>query len=268
MKMPPELSTQRKTYLSGLRRDKRRILTSQILLFVLFFTLWELFVRVGWLDGFIFSSPSRAAGMMGKMIADGSLWLHIGVTLGETAAGFLIGTLLGAVIAILLWAFPKAERVLDPYLVVLNSLPKIALGPVIIVWVGSGVSAVITVTILVSVVNTVIGMASGFREAEGERLALLKSFGATRLQTFLYAVLPGSLPTMISILKINIGMAWVGVIVGEFLTSRAGLGYLIVYGGQVFRMDLVMGSVLVLSLLAALMYLLVVFVEKEVRRLF
>ena len=268
MKAHLELSQAHKAYLMTIKRTHRRILAWQIALFVAFFAIWELAVRFELIDGFIFSSPSRALSALWKMMQNGSLWTHIGVTLGETVAGFLIGTLLGLGAALLLWSFPAAEKVLDPYLVVLNSLPKIALGPVIIVWVGSGMSAVITVTVLISVVNTVIGMATGFRETEGERLTLLRSFGATRAQTLCYAVLPGSLPIMISVLKINVGMAWVGVIVGEFLTSRAGLGYLIVYGGQVFKMDLVMGSVLILCLLAALMYLFVVFIEKQVAKLF
>ena len=156
------------------------------------------------------------------------------------------------------------RAVLDPYLVVLNSLPKIALGPVIIVWVGSGMASIITVTPLISIVVAIIGVLNGFNEVEQEKLVLLKTFGATKPQLFFKVVFPASIPTTVSVLKLNIGMSWVGVIVGEFLNSKAGLGYLIVYGGQVFKMDIVMAATLILCILSALMYFLVVWIEKAV----
>ena len=200
------------------------------------------------------------------MIPDGTLFRHVSVTLAEALIGFFAGTLCGILIAILLWCSPMLEEIMDPYLVVINSLPKIALGPVIIVWVGSGYSSIITVTLLISVVCTVLGVLAGFHETDEEKILLLKSFGASRWQIFRFAVFPSGIPSMISVLKINVGMTWVGVIVGEFLVSKAGLGYLIVYGGQVFRMDLVMGSVVILCILAAVMYYLVAIAEKRVKR--
>ena len=159
-----------------------------------------------------------------------------------------------------------AQKIFDPYLVVLNSLPKIALGPVIIVWVGAGIGAIITVTLLISLVVTIIGVLNGFMEVDKEKIMLLRTFGANKRQIFSKVVFPASIPTTISILKINVGMSWVGVIVGEFLVSKAGLGYLIVYGGQVFKLDLVMGGVLILCVLAALMYYLVAILEKVITK--
>ena len=159
-----------------------------------------------------------------------------------------------------------ARDVLDPYLVVINSLPKIALGPVIIVWVGAGIGSIITVTLLISIVVAIMGVLNGFNETEEAKLTLLKTFGATKSQLFFRVVFPSSLPTTVSVLKLNIGMSWVGVIVGEFLNSKAGLGYLIVYGGQVFKMDIVISATLILCLLSALMYFGVVLVEKAVSR--
>lgn len=253
-------------FLRKLRAKRRMVSLLRGLILVGFFLLWEGAAYFGWIDAFIFSSPSRAVSSLWRMISEGSLWNHVGTTLLETLIGFFLGTLIGFVAAILLWFFPTAEKVLDPYLVILNSLPKIALGPVIIVWVGSGMSSIITVTLLISVVSTTMGMLTGFQEVDGEKLTLMKSFGANRLQTLTMCVFPASTLSLISVLKINVGMVWVGVIVGEFLVSRAGLGYLIVYGGQVFRMDLVMGSVLILCVLAALMYYMVAGMESLLKR--
>ncbi len=264
--MDPNLSEEHKAYLRKRKRETRTVSFFRALIVLAFFAAWELAARCGLLDPFIFSSPSRAFLCLWGLLKDRTLFLHAGVTLAEAAAGFFAGSVLGGLLAFLLWWFPRAERVLDPYLVVINSLPKIALGPVIIVWVGSGYSSILTVTLLVSVVCTVIGVLAGFREVDREKITLLKSFGAGKGQIFFYAVFPASIPSVVSALKINVGMTWVGVIVGEFLVSRSGLGYLIVYGGQVFRMDLVMGSVLILSALSAGMYALVAFAEKKARK--
>lgn len=259
-------SAEHLAFVQGLKSRKRMVSLLRGSILIGFFLLWEAAARFGWIDAFIFSSPSRAVSSLWRMILEDSLWNHLGTTLLETLIGFILGTLIGLVAAILLWFFPTAERVLDPYLVILNSLPKIALGPVIIVWVGSGMSSIITVTLLISVVSTTMGMLTGFREVDGEKLTLMQSLGASRLQTLTMCVFPASTLSLISVLKINVGMVWVGVIVGEFLVSRAGLGYLIVYGGQVFRMDLVMGSVLILCLLAALMYYMVAGLESLLKR--
>ena len=264
--MIPVLSDEHKAYIREKTKEKRTVSALRAAIILLFFLLWEAFTRIGVLDPFIFSSPSRAFRCLYRMSLDGTIFRHAAVTFCEAAVGFLAGTVCGILIAMLLWWFPRAEKVLDPYLVVINSLPKIALGPVIIVWVGSGYSSILTVTLLVSVVCTVIGVLSGFREVDEEKLTLLRRFGAKKRQLFAYAVFPASIPAVISALKINVGMTWVGVIVGEFLVSRSGLGYLIVYGGQVFRMDLVMGSVLILCALAGVMYYAVGFAEKKAKR--
>ena len=251
-------------HLDYLKREasRRRLKTFlQGSIFILFFTLWEVLARLEIINPFIFSSPTRSLKMMGTLLGSG-LMHHIGITLCETLAGFFIGSISGFLIAIFLWWSPMARKVLDPYLVILNSLPKIALGPIIIVWVGSGISSIIAVTLLISIVVAIMGVLNGFNEVEEAKLTLLKTFGATKRQLFFKVVFPASLPTTVSVLKLNIGMSWVGVIVGEFLNSKAGLGYLIVYGGQVFKMDIVMASTLILCILSAAMYFLVVLVEK------
>ncbi len=262
----PTMSPEHQQYLAELRRDKRLVHILRILFLVALIALWEIAADLEWIDPFIFSSPSRAMAMLVKLAVDGELWLHTGITLMETLVGFFLGTVLGFLVAILLWWSELARKVFDPYLVVLNSLPKIALGPVIIVWVGAGISSIITVTLLVSIVVTIIGVLNGFLEVDQEKILLMRTMGAKKGQICRKVVIPASLPTTISVLKINVGMTWVGVIVGEYLVSKAGLGYLIVYGGQVFRMDLVIGSVLLLCLLASAMYYLASLLEKVIAR--
>lgn len=258
-----EFSREHSDYLKALKRRKNIKTFLQVSIFVLFFALWEVFALTGIINPFIFSSPTRAVKMLGTLFKTGLL-RHIGITLFETVAGFMLGSTVGFIIAVLLWWSPLLKDVLDPYLVILNSLPKIALGPIIIVWVGAGISSIITVTLLISIVVAIMGVLNGFNEVEQAKLTLLKTFGATKRQLFFKVVFPASIPTTVSVLKLNIGMSWVGVIVGEFLNSKAGLGYLIVYGGQIFKMDIVMASTLILCLLSALMYFGVVILEKAV----
>ena len=253
-------------YLRRVRRDARVVVLSRITVLFGFLFLWELGADLKWFDPFILSSPSRVIATIARLYADGSLWLHVGVTLFETVLGFLLGTALGALVAVLLWWMPKLNRILDPYLVVLNALPKIALGPVLIVWIGAGTASIVVMGVLVSLVVTTVTVLNGFLAATDEKQLLMRTLGATKLQIFTKVVLPAGIPDLISALKISVGMSWVGVIVGEYLVSKAGLGYLIVYGGQVFRLDLVMASVTVLCVLAALMYYAVAFLEKKVRQ--
>lgn len=251
-------------YLRGLLRRERVIRGARWALLIFCLVVWELSTRLGWVDGFLLSSPSRMAKTLFSLVRSGELWLHLGVTLWETLLGFVLGGALGFAVAVALWWSPTLSRILEPYLVVLNSLPKIALGPVLIVWIGSGKEAIVTMALLISVIVTLVTVLTGFSEIDPDKLVLLRSFGASKRQLLTMAVIPGSVPVLMSALKLNISMTWVGVIVGEFLVSRAGLGYLIVYGGQVFKLDLVMTSTIVLCLFAALLYCLVAALEKRV----
>ncbi len=264
MKIKP-VSDAHAHYLKKLKKTARQIRLSQIGILAFVLLIWEIGADLRWFDPFILSSPSRVIATIGRLYADGSLWLHIGTTLLETVLGFVLGTALGALIAVLLWWLPKLNRILDPYLVVLNALPKIALGPILIVWIGAGMASIVVMGVLVSLVVTTVTVLNGFLAATDEKQLLMRTLGATKLQIFTKVVLPAGVPDLISALKISVGMSWVGVIVGEYLVSKAGLGYLIVYGGQVFKLDLVMASVAILCVLAALMYYAVAFLEKKVR---
>ena len=266
MASEPVLSPARKSYLAGVRRRERFITCMRYAILVALICLWELAAQVGWIDPFITSSPSRVAATIARLLQDGELFTHIGVTLFETVAGFLIGTAAGTLIAAAMWWSPVACRILDPYLVILNALPKIALGPILIVWIGAGIGSIIVMAVMISLVVTIVTVLTGFMDITGEKQLLMRTLGATKLQIFTLVVLPAAVPTMMAALKISVGMSWVGVIVGEYLVSQAGLGYLIVYGGQVFQLDLVMASIVVLCLLAAVMYYGVAAIEKRLSR--
>ena len=261
-------SAAQRRYLAGLRRRKRGIAAARWGILAVFLLLWEALARLGVIDAFLLSSPSRMAGTLWTLARTGELWLHVGVTLWETVVGFVVGSLLGIGLAVALWWSDTLCRVLDPYLVVLNALPKIALGPVIIIVVGAGTEAIIFMALAISLIVTVLEMLAGFRATNPESIKMARTFGATKRQVFTKIVFPSNINTLFNSLKINIGLSLVGVIAGEFLVSKAGLGYLIVYGGQVFQLDLVMSSVLILSVMAALMYQSVVLLQKFVSRWF
>lgn len=255
-----------KEHIEFIRKEKsakNAVLITRIIILISIFALWEAAAIMKWIDPFIMSQPSRVAKTIVNLSKDGSLFLHTGVTIYETIIGFLSGTILGTLIAIVLWWSDFTAKVLDPYLVVLNALPKTALGPIILVWVGGTTGSIIVMALLLSIIVTILNVYQSFRSCDEDKIKLLKTFGATKLQVLRKVVLPSSIPEMISTLKINVGLSLVGVIVGEFLVSKAGLGYLIIYGGQVFKMDLVMTSVIILAVAAALMYLSVAWIEKK-----
>ncbi|MBE6887244.1 MAG: ABC transporter permease [Ruminococcaceae bacterium] len=243
----------REKYLQEIKYTKIKVRLVQVAVVVLFVVLWEWLTCTGAVDPFIFSSPSRMWAMFVTM-AQSNLAYHILITVAETLIGFLLGVVLGFVIAVAMWFSPFANRVAAPFLVVLHSLPKIALGPVIIVWAGAGMNAIIVMAVAISLIVTVLELSGGFESTDKNLITTVQSFGATRTQVFLKAVLPYNIPVLFQSLKVNIGLSLVGVIAGEFLVSKAGLGYLIVYAGQVFRMDLVMMSVVILGVVAFAMY--------------
>ena len=252
----------REAWLLARRKKRRRVLLWQVGLLLALFGLWQLTTSTGLSDGFLVSSPSRMWGTFLSLCRGGELLRHIGTSCLETVVGFLAGTLLGTAVAICMWWWDGVARVLNPYLVVLNALPKTALGPIFIVWMGAGQGAIIVMTLAISLIVTILNMYQGFLSTDGEKIRLMRSLGASRWQILWLLVFPANAPTLFSTLKVNVGLSWVGVIMGVFLISQAGLGYLIVYGSQVFNMDLVMASILILSAAAVVMYQGVLRLEK------
>ncbi len=257
-----QYSLEHKKFIKNERRKTFLVHFTQITLLIAIIGIWELIAYKNWVDPFIISSPSRIINQTKILIESGSLTLHISTTLSETIYAFLLSTLIGFIVAIILYSATFARRVFEPYLVILNSLPKIALGPLIIIWVGVGTKAIVTMGILICVVITTINLLNSYLEVPQEKIMLLKSMGANKFQIMYHLILPATLPAFMSTLKINLGMAWVGVIMGEYLSSKAGLGYLLVYGGQIFKLDLVMTSIIILCILSGLMYAVLSILEK------
>lgn len=254
-------------HINYLRKMKRKSLFISVMrwsILLLFIGLWELLAYLKVIDVFIMSCPSKIVTTIIDLAKDGSLFVHIGVTLYETVISFILATVLGTVIAICLWWSETLRKTLEPHIVVLNALPKIALGPIIIIWVGAGAGAIIVMALMISLIITIISILNGFMETDTSKILLLKTMGASKMQILSKLVLPSNIPTIISSLKINVGLCWVGTIMGEYLVSKSGLGYLIVYGGQVFQLDLVMASTVILCILAAVMYLIVQLIERIV----
>ncbi|MBD8068572.1 ABC transporter permease [Bacillus sp. PS06] len=250
-------------YVNELKKEKRVVRLYQLLIFIVFFAGWEIASQKHWIDPLIFSSPSKIWNLLITKINDGSLLLHLNVTLFETVLGFILGTLLGTILAALLWWSPRLSHILDPYLVILNAMPKVALGPILIVALGPGYFSIIAMGAIISIIITTIVVYTSFKEVDPNYLKVLNTFGANRAQCFSQAILPASFPTIISTLKVNVGLSWVGVIVGEFLVSAKGLGYLIIYGFQVFNFTLVLLSLLIIAVFATIMYQLVELLESR-----
>ncbi len=258
-----------KEYLKYNRKQKLTsisVVTCQILILACLVFFWELLTKLQILDSFIFSSPSRILETLKELIISEELIFHIKTTLNETILGFLIATSLGFLISVFLWWSKFLKKVLDPYIVIFNSLPKVALGPILIIWLGVGTKSIVGMAVLICIIITVITITNAFNSAEKDKILLLKSMGANKFQILFKLIIPGAMPEFISLLKINVGLSWVGTIMGEYLSSNAGLGYLIVYGSQVFKLDLVMTSTVILCSLAGLMYFAVSLIEKLVKK--
>ncbi|WP_078809206.1 ABC transporter permease [Selenihalanaerobacter shriftii] len=251
-------------YLKKVRLREFSIKVSQISILILLTISWQLAAKYKIVDPFITSYPSQILNTIYKMALNGELFKHTWTTLYETLVGFSLGALTGIIIAVILWWSDYLSRIFEPFIVILNALPKMALGPVLIIWLGNGSTAIIGMALLISIIVTIMMVYNGFRETDKNKIKLLQTLGANKLQIFKKVVLPENLPTIFAALKVNIGLSLVGTIVGEFLVSQAGLGYLIVYGGQVFKLNLVMTSVILLSILAAVLYYLIVGLEKLV----
>jgi NitT/TauT family transport system permease protein len=249
-------------YLRTLRIRNARVIGVQIAALAIFFGLWQFATSWRFIDPFITSDPVAMAYKLVSLIKDGSLGYHVFVTVFETLVGFAIGTLIGIVLAGVLWWSEFLSDVAEPYIVVLNATPKIALGPVFIIWLGATINAVIALAVSISLFVTILSVFSAFRQVDREKLILVKALGATKWQQFRKVVFPSAVPTIVATLKVNIGLSLIGTIVGEFLAGSAGLGSLIVYGQNVFDMSLVMTCLVLLTAIAGVMYHAIVLLER------
>ena len=257
--------TRQEEFIRNHRRHHHEIASWRTIIFVLFLVLWEVSANLKWIDSFFFSSPSRVAHCFVDQIRNNSMLSHIGVTLLETLLSFLLVILLSLLISTLLWHSRKLSEILEPYLVVLNSLPKSALAPLFIVWLGTGTRTIIVAGMSVAVFGSIISFYTGFQQVDPEKITLIHTLGGSRRDAFCKVVLPGSVPILLSTAKVNIGLALVGVIIGEFLAARRGLGYLIIYGSQVFQLDMVITSIIVLCVIALVFYKSIQVIEHQIK---
>ena len=224
--------------------------------------IWEFGSRIGWIDPFFFSSPSTILQTAAVKWQSGTLWRDIVYTASSTLLGFLLGTAVGSVLGLLFWFSRPVALVAEPWLVILNALPKLALAPVLVIIIGIGFASKVALAFLMTVVVAAMSAYGGVQTVDPALLTLLSSLGAGRWQTFTRLVVPSALPSMITGLRVNIALAMAGAIVGEFIASDRGLGRMIVYAGTVFDLPLVWVGVAVLSIVSIVMYAAVVLVEK------
>lgn len=263
VKFVNSVSVTQQQYVKQKKRQIQLLKTIRILILIAFLMVWELATNLHYIDGFFFSSPSRILLCIWNMLFDGSLLLHIRVTLYETLLSFLLIILFSMGTAMLFWLHPRIYEVFDPFLVVLNSLPKSALAPLFIVWLGTNVRTIIVAGISVAVFGSIISLYSGFANVDKDKIKLIYTLGGGKKDALKKVVVPGTIPVLLSTMKVNIGLALVGVIIGEFLAARRGLGYLIIYGSQVFKLDWVIMSIVILCIIAIGLYSLLNFAEKK-----
>lgn len=264
MKTKNELTTQ-EAFVKEHRKHHFQVTSCRFLLLVVFLIIWECSANLGYIDSFFFSSPSRVFLLFIELCANRTIFMHIGITLWETIISFLLVFLISLFGATLLWYSAKLSEILEPYLVICNSLPKSALAPLLIVWLGTGTTTIIVAGISVALFGSIISFYTGFRQCDDEKLTLIYTLGGTKRDAFRRVVLPGSVPIMLSTTKVNVGLALVGVIIGEFLAARRGLGYLIIYGSQVFQLNLVITAIILLCIIAMVFYRLIQMVEHRIK---
>ena len=250
-------------YVRSKRKEHFIIVLTQFLILALFLFLWETASAQNYIDSFFFSSPSLVVKNTMKMLTDGSLWVHTRITLLEVLVSFILVTFFSVFLALLFWYFVKLAKITEPFLVVLNSLPKSALAPLLIVWLGTGSKTIIVAGMSVAIFGSIMNLYAGFNNLDEEMSKLIFTLGGTRKDVMTKIILPASLPLLVNNMKVNIGLSLVGVVIGEFLAARKGLGYLIIYGTQVFKLDMVITSIILLCLIAGILYFIIARLEKK-----
>ena len=260
------ISNERKKFLKELKRNKRIILFSRILILILFFGIWELLSRLNIIDTFLISSPSNIIKTIIDLYKNNNLFIHIFTTIKEILISFILGNIIGLLIGSILYLHKTLYKILDPYLTILNSLPKVAFGPLIIIISGANTKSIIIMALLISSIISILNITSFFKSTDQNRIKLLKSMGASKYDILFKVVIPSNYIEIIDSFKVNISMCFVGVIMGEFLVSKEGIGYLINYGSQVFNMNLVLTGIFLLIVLTIILYLILEILSKKISR--
>ena len=246
-----------KEYLRKLKLNKIKIYLYQISILIIFLLLWQILTEKNIIDSFIFSSPKNIINTLISLYKNQNLFIHINTTLYETLISFIISMIISIFVAFLLWYFPTLAKIIDPYLTILNSLPKVALGPIILIWFGTNTTSIIIMAILISCIVLTINIYSGFNNVDTNKIKLIKSITSSKFKLFKFLIFPSNIKNIFNNLKICISMSLIGIIMGEFLVSKKGIGYLILYGSQVFNLDLVMTGIFILCICATILYYLI-----------
>jgi NitT/TauT family transport system permease protein len=238
------------------------ILAAQIGILVGVIGLWETAALRGWIDAFFWSQPSAIFQTLTIFFTTGDAWTDIAFTFRSTIFGFLLGTTAGSLLGLSFWWSRNYAAILQPYIICFESIPKLALAPLIILVFGLGLASKIAIATALTLVVSTLTSYAGVKALDHDGERLFYSLGASRLQVFFKLVVPSCLPWIISILRVNIGLALTGAVVGEFIASQHGLGRAILYAGQTYDIALVWVAVLVLSTLAVIMYAAVSWLER------
>jgi NitT/TauT family transport system permease protein len=228
--------------------------------------LWELGASYGFIDAFFWSQPSAIYHTLTIFFTSGDAWTDIGFTFRSTILGFLIGTTAGSLLGLSFWWSRNYAAVVQPYIICFESLPKLALAPLVVLVFGIGIASKIAIATALTIVVSTLTTYAGVKAVDPDGERLFYSLGATRLQVFRKLVVPSCLPWTISVLRVNIGLALTGAVVGEFIASQHGLGRAILYAGQTYDIALVWVAVLVLSTLSVIMYVSVSWLERVLRK--
>lgn len=257
------MSEEHKIYLNTIKREKLLVRFVQIGIIVFFTFLWQFGADNHFINTFIYSSPKSVLKTVFELYNSGELFRHIGITFYEVIISFLLSSFIGLAVATLLWKFNFLAKVIDPYLTILNSLPKVSLGPIIIIIAGAGFKSIILMALFISVIITIVNVYHGFVSTDIDKIKLMKSFKASSFDIFIKLVLPSNFKNIVTVSKVNLSLNFIGVIMGEFLVSKAGIGYLIMYGSQVFNLNLVVCGIFVLAIMASIMYYFILFIERR-----
>jgi NitT/TauT family transport system permease protein len=244
----------------------RAIIATQAGILAGIIALWEIGTRIGWIDGFFWSQPSKIADTFVIFFTEGDAWTDIGFTFRSTIIGFLIGTTAGSLFGLSFWWSRNYAAIAQPYVICFESIPKLALAPLVILVFGIGAASKIAMAVALTFVISTLTTYAGVKALDPDGEKLFYSLGATRWQVFRKLVVPSCLPWIISVLRTNIGLALTGAIVGEFISSQHGLGRTILYAGSTYEIALVWVAVLVLSTLAVIMYAIVSWLEGVLRK--
>ena len=261
-----EISKEQLLYMKRTRQHKQFVLFFQLFLFIFFIILWEITSRAGIINAFIFSSPSRMLASGKELLLNGQLLKHLGITLAETFASFFLVTAVSLFTAILLWWNNTLSEILEPYFVILNSLPKSAMAPIFIVWLGNNMKTIIVTAISVAIFGSILNLFTSFMSTDPDKLKLIRTRHGSQADCLTKVILPMNLPTILSILKVDIGLCLIGVVIGEFLAAREGLGYLIIYASQIFKLNYLITALMVLCLIALILYTIIQKFEHQIKR--